>query len=185
MTREIDIDLLRRLLRYEPDTGKLFWLKRDISLFEPTDKRSALHLYRWWNGRFAGKEAFTAYCGSGFHGKIFGELYYAHRVIWAMEHGEWPAEVDHIKGDRTNNRKANLRAVDHLTNMQNKAIYKSSKTGFHGVTWHKGKQRWQSKITISRKVRHLGTFNTLDAAVAARREAERNAGFHSNHGRAA
>lgn len=110
---DISIELLRQLLRYEPETGKLYWLSRDVSLFHESATRTAAGTCKWWNGRFAGKEAFTA---TGVHGcragRIFGQAHYAHRVAWALHHGGWPTdEIDHQDGDRANNRISNLREV--------------------------------------------------------------------------
>lgn len=186
--REIDIDLLRTLLRYEPDTGRLFWLRRDVGLFEATPNKTAEQLCKWWNGCFAGAEAFTATGNHGCrHGKLFNTAFYAHRVAWAIQHGFWPEhEIDHINGNRADNRIENLRAVDHQTNMQNKKLYRSNGSGEHGVSYHPGKDRWQAYITVSGSRRHVGTFRTVEAAIDARRNAQRAAGvFHRNHGRAA
>lgn len=184
----IPIETLGQLLRYDAGTGKLYWLERSVEMFVGNWNKTAEQLCAWWNGRFAGREAFTA---DGFYGckagRIFGKSHYAHRVAWALSAGDWPAsEIDHINGDRADNRMSNLRAVDHQANMQNKKVYASSTSGCHGVTFHKRMQRWQAKITINKKVRYLGTFDTRDAAVAARRLAEEASGtFHEQHGRAA
>lgn len=186
MTR-IDIALLRTLLRYEPETGKLFWLERGASLFTANRFKTAEQQCRWWNGRFAGKEAFTAVHKTGCrHGHVLRELHYAHIVAWALHYGEWPADdIDHEDGNRSNNRAGNMRVVTHQVNMQNKKIYKNSKSGVHGVVWSDKKRRWQAYITVNKRRSHLGYFNNMDSAVAARMNAEREAGcFHANHGRA-
>jgi hypothetical protein len=99
MTKELPSpDLLRKLLRYEPETGKLFWRERDREFFK-SDRD-----YKVWNIRFAGKEAFTASdCGYK-TGKVFGKTYRAHRIIWALQTGAWPRdEIDHIDQDKSNN----------------------------------------------------------------------------------
>lgn len=185
--KTLAIEALRALLRHDPETGKLYWLPRDVSLFADTPTRTAEHACNWWNARFAGQEAFTATSGSGGrHGKIFGSLYYAHRVIWALHHGAWPTEdIDHEDGDRAANVIGNLREADHRENMQNKALYRTNKSGHHGVSFHQRKNRWESYITVDGKRKHLGTFTTLEAAIDARRNAERATNvFHANHGRA-
>lgn len=186
MNREIDITLLRELLRYEPETGKLFWLPRPVSMFEPTAKKSAKSQADWWNGRFAGAEAFTAQAKNGrFHGRIFGEGYYAHRVAWALQTGEWPAhEVDHKDGDGANNRFDNLRAVTHAVNMKNKRLYRSGNGVVHGIVRRKA-GTWQAHIANHGRRRHLGTFKCFGKAVAARKAAEKQQNYFENHGRAA
>lgn len=90
----------------------------------------------------------------------------AHRVIWFMFHGAIPEGmlVDHINGDRSDNRIENLRLVDHADNSQNctgKGYYLSKKTG-----------RWQAYIYINYKSKHLGTYSTEDAARLAYLEAK-------------
>lgn len=185
MTREIDIDLLRTLLRYEPDTGKLFWLERTPDLFVSNPNKTATQLCNWWNNRFANTEAFTATGVYGCRaGRIFGQNYYAHRVIWALHYGAWPRNIDHIDGDRANNPITNLRSVEHLANMQNKKLYSSSSSGTHGVAWNKRASKWQCYITVDRKRRHIGYFTSKTDAIAARKNAEIGTGFHQNHGRA-
>lgn len=186
--KNIDIALLRRLLCYEPETGKLYWLERPVEMFEDGVQKTAEQLCSWWNGRFAGKEAFTAKGVYGCRtGRIFGQTYYAHRVAWALHFSAWPPhDIDHEDGNRSNNRIHNLRAATHQMNMQNKKLYSSNSSGCHGVSFTRRTKRWQAYITVNRKRRHIGYFDTQDAAIAARQTAERETGaFHVNHGRAA
>lgn len=184
MSGVLQINQLRKLLRHDAETGKLYWRPRVPGDFEGTAARSPEHQCAWWNSRFADQEAFTAACGSGArHGKIFGRLYYAHRIIWALEKGVWPSdEIDHINGDQSDNRLHNLRLVDHQTNMQNKRRYRSNKSGQHGVIFDPRKKRWLAFITVEKKRRQIGSFKTLNAATAARAAAEDGV-FHANHGR--
>lgn len=186
MSEVVSPEMLRRLLRYEPETGKLYWLRRCEDLFDATEGRAVQHLAKWWNSRFAGQEALTARSHyEGGHGKIFGKLYYASRVAWTLAHGSWPdGDIDHINGDRNDNRIVNLRVVTHAQNMGNKKLYRTNTSGVPGVTWHRGKQRWQAFIRSGVNRRHLGSFANVEDAIAARRDAQRaDTGFHSNHGR--
>ncbi len=172
--------ILRQLLRYDPETGKLFWLHRDRSFFA-RDKD-----WKWWNGRFAGKEAFTARCaGLDYrHGKIFGKLYKAHVVAWAIHYGEWPSdEIDHIHGALAGNVISNLRIATHAENMKNKKVYASNRSGVHGVNWSKSHGKWQVYITIDKKRLHVGYFSDINEAKAARAKAEVGANFGAGHGR--
>ena len=184
--REITPDELRTLLRYEPETGKLFWLPRDISQFEDTEKKTAQQICNWWNSRFAGEEAF---CANGVYGcksgRIFGEVHYAHHVAWAIHHGRFPVkQIDHIDGDRANNAANNLREVTFAENMRNRKLPKHNTSGTMGVSFNKRMGRWQAHITEFGQRRHLGTFDRKQEAVAARIEAQRTSGaFHANHGR--
>ena len=196
--REISVETLRKLLRYEPETGKLYWLERPVDMFEDstfqhrTGKmavRSAQWACNLWNKRFAGKEAFTAKAKSGaFHGRVLGNLYYAHRVAWALHHGVWPTDdIDHENGNRSDNRITKLRDATHQQNMQNKKVYRSSVSGCHGVVpLRRRPGTWQAYITVNKKRRHIGYFTNLQDAIAARKDAEMECGaFHANHGRRA
>jgi hypothetical protein len=111
--------LVRDLLYYDPETGKLFWKKRDISYFSGSYPCGA---WCTWNKRFADKEAFTSFDKNGYLlGKIFGKSYRAHRIIWLWVYGKFPLEeIDHINHIKTDNRIINLRDVDKFINNQNR-----------------------------------------------------------------
>jgi len=170
-------ETLRKLLRYDGDTGRLFWLPRDSS--EP---RSA-----WWQSMYADKEALTSLSDGYRCGIIKGKTYKAHRVIWAMHFGYWPDggwEIDHIDGNRTNNRLPNLRLVTRADNCRNRARGARNKSGHVGVAWSPRHNSWYAHIGIgNRKTKTLGYFKSIDDAVHARKAAEIQFGFHSNHGR--
>ena len=93
----------------------------------------------------------------------------AHRLAWLITHGEWPAaEIDHINGDRADNRICNLCAVDRTGNSQNRWMaHQDSSHGRLGAAWNKQHRRWQSKITVNGTHHHLGYFSTADEAHAA------------------
>src|SRR3546814_3868702 len=83
----IDVQMARRLLRYEPDTGKLFWRSRSPEFFRATKARTSEHACRNWNAHYAGKEAFTCLSPSGYRqGAILNNSLQAHRVIRSEEH---------------------------------------------------------------------------------------------------
>lgn len=90
-------------------------------------------------------------------------------------------EVDHINGNKADNRKCNLRICDHTQNMFNKPIYKSNKTGIKGVTFENGKYR--ARITAYKNVVDLGSFDNLEDAMFARFEAEKLHGDFSYYKR--
>lgn len=176
-------DQVARLLRADFDTGKLYWLPRTPDMF--TDgRRSAETVCAAWNCQFANKEAFTSKISGGYHsGVIFYRVYFAHRVIWLLAHGEWPsADVDHINGDRSDNRLVNLRSVSRAENGKNQGIPRNNKSGILGVCWSKNAAKWQAHIRVGGAQKHLGFFVDLSAASAARKAAEAEFGFHPNHG---
>jgi hypothetical protein len=89
----------------------------------------------------------------------------AHRLAWLYMTGEWPAnDVDHINGDRIDNRWCNLRAATRAENLRNTKPHKDGSTGFKGVYWDKRQRRYYSQIMVSGKVFWLGSFKCPTAA---------------------
>ncbi|MEO0449071.1 MAG: HNH endonuclease signature motif containing protein [Pseudomonadota bacterium] len=183
VTPVYDEQLFNELLHYEAETGKLYWKERDVRFFKD-GKQTADHNCKAWNGRYAGTEAFTATSANGYKvGRIFKRTLRAHRVIWTMVHGEEPNVVDHINGVRADNRLTNLRSVTASQNSQNMRMRDSNTSGVTGVSFHKQRGRWQAYITVNNKAQNLGHFDNKDDAIAARKAAEIEHGFHPNHGR--
>lgn len=186
MGTEIDIDLLRRLLRYDPETGRLYWLPRPLEMFANTGCGGAEGNAARWNGKCAGKPALTAKCRGYYHGPIFRQKYYAHRVAWALHYGAWPeGEIDHINHDHADNRIANLRVVSRQENCLNQPQPRTNSSGVTGVYWDKNRKLWLAAIQVDGRARHLGRFADIQAAIQVRKAAERQHGFHRNHGKAA
>lgn len=173
---------LRQLLRYEPETGRLFWLKRDVRFFQNSADPDCS--CRLWNGRYADKPDFTAIDGKGYHhGSILNRNCRAHSVVWAVVHGEWPSKpIDHIDHDKTNNRICNLRMVSQQQNLKNKALDSRNTSGVTGVVWCKRRGKWQAQIGVAKRCVFLGAFSELDDAIEARKIAERKYAYHENHG---
>lgn len=113
--------------------------------------------------------------------KVFidGKYYSAHRVIWLIMTGEWPVypqfEIDHINGDRGDNRWVNLRKVTKTENQRNTTKRVNNKSGVHGVNWKKRGNggRWVARIWNGPRHVYLGQFETLQEAEIARKAAER------------
>lgn len=175
---------LDKLLRYEPKTGLLFWRKRTEDMF--TDGgHSAAHTCAKWNSRFAGREALTK-VNIGYRcGRLNYQYVLAHRVIWKMMTGADPIEVDHIDGDRSNNRWTNFREVTSSGNNRNSSRRSDNTSGVVGVFWNKQRGKWMAITALHGKQQYLGLFTSFDEAVAARKAAEVEHGFHPNHGREA
>lgn len=173
-----DQSLLLKLLRYEPDTGRLLWRERDVAMF--TRNQSA----RAWNKRCAHKQAGCPHGAGYITVRLLGCQYLAHRIIWKMVTGEEPAILDHINGIRSDNRFANLRPVNHAENARNAALQSKSKSGCHGVVWLEHRGLWLSQIReLDGSYRYLGVFEDVSEAVRVRKAAERRLGFHPNHGK--
>lgn len=98
---------------------------------------------------------------------IDGHIYLAHRLIWLYMHGVWPAaKIDHINGDRTDNRAVNLRDVSNAVNMQNrKRPQKNNKTGFLGVSVAHG--RFMASIRVDGKRKTVPRCDSAEEAHAA------------------
>lgn len=182
-------DVLRELLRYEPETGKLFWRRRDVKWFKPSAHKNGVRSAGWamnnWNAKFADKEAFTCRQKSGyFTGAVLAIPLVAHRVAFSIYHNrEIVGEIDHISGAKGDNRIANLREVDHTGNARNVSLYSSNTSGTPGVMWEKSHQAWAAKINFNGKQRRIGRYKRKEDAIAARKHAETVHGYHPNHGR--
>lgn len=176
-------ELLRKLLRYEPETGKLYWRTRTPDMFNDTASNPEL-VCRAFNSRSGGKEALTSIGGGGYkRGKVLGLSFSAHRVIFAIVHGKYPAgDTDHINGDKADNRIANLREVTHAENARNQKIPSNNKTGVIGVSFCKREQRFVANIRCGGRQKNLGYFACITAAMIARVRASRVYGYHRNHG---
>lgn len=98
-----------------------------------------------------------------------GKDQYLHRVVMDAKNGE---HVDHISGDKLDNRKDNLRTCSHSENMMNCRLRQDNTSGQKGVYWSMRDQVWRAQIAINGKTKGLGSFRDLDDAIAARKEAE-------------
>jgi len=174
---------LRQLLRYEPETGKLFWRRRGPEYFASSKQASSEQLAALWNKKFAGKEAMTAIKSTGYHhGSVRGKMVLAHRAAFAIYHGMWPDQIDHINGERRDNRIENLRSVTASENHKNRAKTRG-KNDRIGVYFVEKLGKWSAQVCSQGKKRTLGVFETEEEAIDARQRAEVRFGFHENHGR--
>lgn len=177
-------EVLRQLLEYNPDTGVLTWLDRDVRMFPAATPARSTALCRLWNARYAGKEAFT-YVGGGYRvGTIEGGCHKAHRVIWKLVTSTDPEQVDHINGCRSDNRWVNMRNVSHAENTRNCKLSVANRSGRTGIyRWaQRGYVYWVALLPENKSSIY---FHCIGQAIKARNDAERRLGFHANHGRAA
>lgn len=120
--------VMRLLIRYEPESGAMFWRIRPTCLFNgdkyPKDREA-----KRWNTVWVGREALNADQGRGWlAGTIFRRRCKAHRAAWAIHYGAWPnGEIDHINRVRADNRIENLRVVTHIENCRNTSQYKGGR----------------------------------------------------------
>ncbi|GGJ39403.1 hypothetical protein CDQ92_13080 [Sphingopyxis bauzanensis] len=163
---------LRQLVRYEPETGKFYWLPREA---DTQPKRT-------WNTRYAGKKADRpnghGYCRIG----IFNRDSMAHRVAWCLFYGEWPEKmIDHINGDPTDNRIDNLRLTTPSDNQKNAKRPKSNTSGHCGVGWHKQRRKWRAYVQTNGKHISLGFYDEKSDAVTAAQAKREELGFSERY----
>lgn len=106
----------------------------------------------------------------------------AQRVIACLL-GYPDAIPDHENGIKTDNRLSNLRFVDQSENCKNLSMRSDNTSGHTGVSFHKRDQKWYVNISINKKQKHIGSFDSFEEAVKTRKAAERLYGYHKNHGR--
>lgn len=181
---ELTQDLLREIFSYDAKTGVLSHKDRPRWMFK-NGYNDGETSWKTWNSKHAGQD--VSNCGSGGYLRvnIGGNRYFAHRLIWVITHGEWPDEIDHINGDRADNRLCNLRAVNRQENLRNLARRSDNTSGYTGVSYSKRDGVFIAYITLDGHTKVIGRFATAEQAAEARAKAQDKAGFHPNHGRAA
>ena len=158
--RELDANRVREVFAFDPSTGVF------------TYRTQTAHHRKV--GDIAGTITAQGYRDIG----IDSRVYKAHRLAWFYMHGQWPMhQIDHINGDRADNRIANLRDVTKTVNLQNqKRAHSNSAHGFLGVRiesrWGDS-PRYLARITVNGVRRSLGSFDTAEEAHAAYLNAKR------------
>lgn len=144
---------LLELIEYNPLTGR-FYYRCARGKFKQGDQAG------WWDG-------------SSWKLRIGGIQYLGHRLAWFYMTGEWPKEeIDHEDGERFNNIFTNLREASSSQNKCNKESSSVPESGSRGVyPNHKGGLPWRSMIQIGRRQISLGTFDSIEEASTAYREA--------------
>lgn len=156
------LETLNEWLNYEPETGELTWKKR-----------------RSTGGRIREVGDLATKVGPrGYHRVVIGgEYYQAHRVCWSIYHQDLlqPDEIlDHVNGDRSDNRLCNLREVKLWENNHNR-VTNSDVTGTH--YYPHGENHWKASLKVNGMRHSLGCYATREEAVEARRAAEREHGL--------
>lgn len=145
-------DELKSSLRYSPESGAFVWNIRATVLRAE---------------KIAGTvrtDGYIAIC-------INRKLYLAHRLAFLYVTGAMPENVDHINGNRADNRWGNLRACTKQQNRFNLGRYRNNTSTVPGVSWHKRSRKWVARIEREGRRVSLGYFVSLDCAETARHKA--------------
>jgi hypothetical protein len=152
-------EILKELFSYDQSTGKL-------------------------TRNTTGKEQKSLYTNGYVRVWIKGYHFTAARVVWKHVNGSEPLEdIDHINGDRLDNRLINLRAVSRAENMRNAKRSAANTSGVTGVVFDKVNNKWMAQIMVDYKMIKIGRYDDINDAIKARIGAEEDHGFHPNHGR--
>lgn len=151
----MDAEALRELVVYGDG---LLWWKHDSKYFKHIKAGDAV-------GRGSTKNGYR--CTS-----LNGKQYYQHRLIWLYVHGGWPVgAVDHINGNRSDNRIENLRIATPSQNQHNRKKTKN-KRGMTGAYKMSRGPSWYSTIMVENKKHYLGVFPTEEDAASAYAQAK-------------
>lgn len=131
-------------LKYDKETGNFYWIKSPANCIDINQTPGFIDSRGYISIRFKRKN------------------YYSHRLAWYMTYGVWPKIIDHINGNRSDNRLCNLRNVTIRINNINTKHHRQGR--LVGVVWRPLRNRWYSQIRINKKNIHLGSFKTQEEA---------------------
>lgn len=142
----MNIERLKELLDYNPETGKFIWKVN--------------------SGRYAkagGIAGHVRHDGRYIHICVDYKTYLGHRLAWFYTFGIWPSQtIDHINGNGLDNRLSNLREATLSQNMWNRKRHKNNTSGIPGVTRHR--DRWKVKVNGM----YFGLYDSKEEAAKAR-----------------
>ncbi|WP_444461612.1 HNH endonuclease [Rhodobacter capsulatus] len=139
---------MHELFSYDPETGVLRWKISTTRSVKVGDVAGCI-----------GNKGYVSV-------SVSATSFKAHRLIWVMHHGDIPPDmqIDHINGNRSDNRIANLRLVSCKENGCNKLRNKNGVSGLKGVSWNSESGKWMAKICANGKTHYLGRFDCKAAA---------------------
>ena len=164
----------RKLLHYDPNPGILTWKERTPDMFKDGKpgkygKYGAERNCKIWNTKYAGKPIKCKRYDGYIVFRLDGFTYRAHRVIWLIQTGEWPAkDIDHKNVEEGNNVWSNLRAATRSQNIANTSLYKNNTSGYKGVSYNKNCGKYTAYIKKDGRKLHLGCFDDPVLAAAKR-----------------
>ena len=172
-------------IEYSKETGDITYKTSTPEMFGDGKRHmSAKTRCQVWNTKNAGRVAGSIDANGYVVLTVAGKMHKAHRLAFLLVTGEMPkGQVDHINGNRSDNRWDNLRDVPKLTNALNQKRHVTNKSGIAGVRFAAHVNKWVAYIGHENKMHHLGVFGTIEEAAEARWAAEEQLGFHANHGK--
>lgn len=90
--------------------------------------------------------------------KIGKKAFTAHRLVFLWHHGYLPEIIDHIDGNRSNNKIENLREATKAENCANQKIRSTNTSGMKGLVWHKANKKWIAQLCLNYKQYYFGSF---------------------------
>lgn len=111
------------------------------------------------------------------------QKFMAHRIIWALHYGEWPESgIDHINGDRLDNRIENMRDETQFQNCKNAAKYPRKEPWIATGVSRRNNGKWSASVQVNKVKKTIGTYNCHTAAMIARKLFDQSNGFSDRHG---
>ena len=158
-TSHITVEYVRSILDYDPETGIFTWKKKPRNQFK-SDRD-----FNFWNSKYAGSVAGGKNSKGYIQIKIEKVIYKAHRIAILFTTGTIPNnDVDHIDGDKCNNKIKNLRIANRSQNVANTKVRINSTSGLKCVCWNIGNKKYQARIRVDGASVHLGYFDCPAAA---------------------
>lgn len=140
----INQSILKEIIEYNPETGFM----RNKRSNKPTGNSSDSSGYKMIG--------------------ILGKVYRVHRIAWMLVHGDdMPDYIDHINGDKTDDRISNLRPATNSQNMCNTGKRADNTSGYKGVCFHNQRKKWMARINLNNKQVSLGLYSTREQASSA------------------
>lgn len=160
---QLTSEYVAKRLNYNPETGIFTWKTPASKRFKPGDIAGTTHK-------------------SGYIKITLDSVpYWAHRLAWLCYYKEWPKgeayQIDHINGNKADNRICNLRLVTNKKNTRNHKMYSHNTSGVTGVCFNEQSRKWYAQINVGNKQIHLGSFYNFQDAVTARKQAEKEYGY--------
>jgi hypothetical protein len=132
---------LKNLLHYDSESGLFYWLKKD-------------------SRKIAGCLRPDKYIQIAINKK----QYLSHRLAWLYVYGDSPKCIDHINGDKSDNRISNLRKANQSQNLHNSKLSIKNSSGIKGISWNKARSKWAARVCINYTNKHIGYFDDIELA---------------------